>query len=74
MKKNMSIVDRFIRPLLAAALLILYFTGTVTGTFGIVLLILAIILLLTSIFGYCPIYHALGWSTLPKNQERAAHV
>jgi hypothetical protein len=38
MKKNMGTADRIIRLILAAVFAILYFTGTVTGTFGIVLI------------------------------------
>ncbi|MEL6357078.1 MAG: DUF2892 domain-containing protein [Bacteroidota bacterium] len=43
--------------------LALYFTGTVTGTLGIALLVLAAIFLLTSVAGHCLIYRALGINT-----------
>ena len=60
MSINMGSADRLIRPLLAIVFIALYFTGTVTGTPGIVLLVLAGIFLLTSLVGICPLYRLLG--------------
>ena len=65
MTTNMGKADRLIRPLLAAAFIALYFTGTVTGTLGIVLLVLAGVFLLTSVVGMCPLYSLFGISTCP---------
>ncbi|MEM1358805.1 MAG: DUF2892 domain-containing protein [Bacteroidota bacterium] len=65
MTLNMGKADRFIRPLLAITFIALYFTGTVTGTVGIALLVLAGIFLLTSIVGTCPLYSLLGIRTCP---------
>jgi len=66
MKKNLGTVDKIIRVLLAAIITVLYFTGVVTSTLGIVLMVLAVIFLLTSIISICPIYLALGLSSAPK--------
>lgn len=63
MKKNMGTADRVIRPIIAAIIAILYFTHAITGTLGIVLLVLAGIFILTSIIGYCPLYAPFGIST-----------
>lgn len=63
MTKNMGKADRIIRTIAAIVFLVLYFTGTVTGTWGIVLLILAILFLLTSLIGFCPIYKPFGIKT-----------
>ena len=60
MTLNMGKADRFIRPLLAVALIALYFTGVVTGTVGIILLVVAGVFLLTSVVGVCPLYKLLG--------------
>lgn len=57
---NMGSADRVIRPLLAITFIALYFTGTVTGILGIVLLVLAAVFLLTSVFGTCPLYTLFG--------------
>ncbi len=56
MKCNMGRVDRIIRFLFAAVVAVLFFTDVISGTLGIVLLVLAGILLLTSLFGLCPLY------------------
>lgn len=63
MTLNMGKADRFVRPLLAIVFIALYFTGTVTGTLGIVLLVLAGVFLLTSVVGLCPLYSLLGINT-----------
>ncbi len=65
MKKNMSNTDRLIRIIIAAILVILYATGTVTGTWGIVALVVAAIFILTSLIAFCPLYAIFGISTCP---------
>ncbi len=60
MKKNMGITDRIIRTLIAVVIAILYFTHIITGTLGIVLLVLAVVFLLTSLVSFCPLYTLLG--------------
>lgn len=69
MKKNMSNLDRGIRVTLAIIFAALYFTGTLTGTLGIVLLILGGIFLLTTLISSCPIYSVLGISTCPVSSK-----
>lgn len=66
MKKNMGNADRIIRLLIAAVVAVLYFTNIITGTVGIVLLLLAGVFVLTSLVGFCPIYALLGINTCPK--------
>jgi hypothetical protein len=63
MKKNMGNTDRVIRTLLAGLFGVLFFSGVVSGVFGIILLILAVVFLLTSLVGFCPLYVPLGIST-----------
>lgn len=63
MKKNVGSTDKVIRILLAIVFAALYFTNTVTGTLGLVLLVLGAIFLLTSLIGFCPIYRIVGLST-----------
>ncbi len=63
MKRNMGAADRIIRLLLAAIFAGLFFTDKVTGTFGIVLLVLAIVFVLTSLVSFCPLYPLLGINT-----------
>ncbi|MEO7316234.1 MAG: DUF2892 domain-containing protein [Ginsengibacter sp.] len=66
MRANINSTDKVVRILLAVVAVVLYFTGTVTGTPGIILLIVGGILLLTSLISFCPIYHLLGISTKKK--------
>ncbi len=63
MKKNMGTTDKMIRVIVAVILAVLYFTKIVTGTLGIVLLVLAAVFLLTSSLSFCPLYTPLGIST-----------
>jgi hypothetical protein len=66
MKKNMGTADRIIRVLLAAVFSYLYFSGTVTGTIGIVLLVLGGVFVATSLISFCPLYTLAGLSTCPR--------
>jgi K+-transporting ATPase A subunit len=63
MKKNMSSLDRIIRVAIAALFAYLYFGGIVTGTLGIVLVVLGAVFLLTSFIGFCPLYVPFKFST-----------
>lgn len=56
MNKNMGNIDRSIRVLAAIIFAVLYFSGTVGGTLGIVLLVLGAVFLLTSLVSFCPLY------------------
>lgn len=69
MKKNMGNADRIIRILIAAVVGVLYFTGTVTGVLGIILLVLAGVFLLTSFISFCPLYTLFGISTCPLKEK-----
>ena len=66
MKKNMSLADRTIRILIAILLGILIFAGQIAGVTATILGIVAIVLLLTSVIGFCPLYVILKRSTLKK--------
>lgn len=66
MKKNMGSVDRIFRTILAFVFVILFLTKIVVGTWGIILLGLAAILLITSLFSICPLYKLFGFDTNPK--------
>lgn len=69
MKKNMGNADRLVRILLAVVFAVLYFTNTVQGTVGIVLLILGGVFLLTSFISFCPLYTLIGINTCPAKKE-----
>lgn len=65
MKKNMGNADRIIRTIIAIIVAALYFSGTLTGTVGLVLLILAGVFVLTSLVSFCPLYTLFGINTCP---------
>jgi hypothetical protein len=63
MKRNMSNIDRIVRVIVAALFAYLYFAGVVTGTLGIVLVVLGAVFLLTSVVSFCPLYAMFKLST-----------
>ncbi len=69
MKKNMGSADRIIRLLIAAVIALLYYSGIVSGTLGIVLLILALVFVATSLISFCPLYALFGMSTCPVKKQ-----
>jgi hypothetical protein len=66
MTQNMGFTDRIIRVALAAMITVLYFLNAITGTIAILLLILLGILIMTSLFSFCPLYLPFGISTKKK--------
>lgn len=68
MKTNMGGLDRILRIVLAVVIGVLFFLNQITGTAAVVLGIIAIIFLLTSLVGFCPLYVVLGISTKKKVQ------
>jgi hypothetical protein len=67
MKKNMGVADKVIRVIIAAVIAVLFIMEVITGTLGIVLLVLAGIFLLTSVINFCPLYAPFGLSTCKKD-------
>ncbi len=68
MKKNMGNADRIIRTIIAAVLLLLFFTNKVSGTLGYVALGASIVFLLTSVISFCPLYPLIGINTCPNKK------
>jgi hypothetical protein len=66
MKTNMGTFDRVFRTLVAIAIVVLYFSNTISGTLGILLVVLSGIFLLTSLVSFCPIYTLIGMNTCKK--------
>ena len=59
----MGNLDKLIRVLLAMVFVVLYLTGTVTGTLGLALVAIAVLFILTSIVSFCPLYTIFGINT-----------
>lgn len=68
MRNNMGVLDRVIRFVLAITVLVLYLTNLISGTAAIILGILAVIFVVTSFIGFCPLYVPFNLSTKPKEQ------
>ncbi len=68
MKKNMGTIDRIIRILLAIVVIVLYLTGNITGVAAIILGILALVFIITSLIGFCPLYLPFKISTIGKSK------
>lgn len=63
MKKNMGTLDRILRTLIAVVMVVLYMNGIISGTVGIVLMVLSGVFVLTSLVSFCPLYAPFGIST-----------
>ena len=66
MKKNVGTIDKVIRILIAALVVVLYFTHVISGVLAIILLAVSAILVVTSLISFCPIWLALGLNTSKK--------
>lgn len=69
MKKNMGTVDKVIRILVALVLAGLYLANVITGTLGIILLVVAVVFVLTSFISFCPLYVPFGINTGAKKEK-----
>ena len=63
MKSNMGLLDRLVRLGLVALVAVLFFTGQLSTAAAVILGVLAVVFLLTSVVGICPLYLPLGLST-----------
>lgn len=62
----MGTADRVLRVIIAAIIAVLYFTNVISGTVGLVLLVLGGIFVATSLISFCPLYLPFGISTRKK--------
>jgi hypothetical protein len=63
MNKNIGSVDKIIRYVLAAILIVLFVLNVVSGLLGYILLAVAAIFIVTSLLSFCPIWWMLGIKT-----------
>jgi hypothetical protein len=59
MSTNESGLDRIIRTVAGIALIVLFIANVVSGSLGIIALVVGIVLLLTGLVGFCPLYSLL---------------
>jgi len=65
----MGTVDKVIRILVALVLAGLYLANVITGTLGIILLVVAVVFVLTSFISFCPLYVPFGINTGAKKEK-----
>lgn len=63
LNQNLGTIDRVIRLVIAVLFAFLYFSGTVSGVLGVILLVLSAVFLATSVFAFCPLYFPFKFST-----------
>jgi len=63
MKKNMGVLDRTVRTILAIIGGFMVYLGMIDGSSAFVLLAVAGIFIATSLVGFCPLYGVFGVST-----------
>jgi uncharacterized RDD family membrane protein YckC len=67
----MGSTDKMIRAILAIVFAVLYFGNIVTGTLGIILLVLGVVFLLTGAISFCPLYTLVGINTCKTTDKKA---
>jgi hypothetical protein len=67
MNKNMGNTDRILRVLFAVVVAALYFGNLISGTLAVILGLVAVIFLLTSALGFCPLYFPFKFTTMKKS-------
>jgi hypothetical protein len=65
-EKNVGMIDRVIRIVIGIMLLAAALLNLVSAPFSYIVILLGIIALITSIFGTCPMYSAIGMNTAGK--------
>jgi hypothetical protein len=63
MHKNVGNSDKVIRFVVASVFIVLYATGIVEGTLGILALVVAGVLVSTGLINFCPLYPIFGINT-----------
>lgn len=71
MKRNLSGLDRIVRVLIFIIAAVLYLTNIITGTLGVIILLIGAALAITSFINWCPIYAAFGVSTCHKKHSNS---
>jgi hypothetical protein len=70
MKKNVGMTDKIIRGTVAAIIALLYLANIITGTTALVLGSIALILFITSVISFCPMYALFGHSSATNKSKR----
>jgi hypothetical protein len=63
---NVSSIDRIIRLVIAAVAVVVAFAVGASSPLGIVLFVVAAVMVVTAVVGFCPLYRLFGLSTKKK--------
>ncbi len=69
MKKNVGLIDKIIRILIAIVIAYAIYAKLIVGILAIILAVFGIILIVTSIFGFCGLYTLFGIRTCPSKSK-----
>lgn len=72
MNANIGSVDKLVRLLLAIVLILLFYFEVLTGTAGIIALLVALILTVTSLINFCPFYSIFRLNSILKKPKKSA--
>ena len=70
MKTNIGSADKLIRLAIALILILLFYLEIITGTLGLIALILAFVLAITSLINFCPIYALFRINTCKRKEKQ----
>jgi len=65
MEKNMGIIDRISRVIIAVILGVLVWQGSIESPWSYIAIIIAGVFLLTSLVSFCPLYRLINIDTCP---------
>ena len=63
MEKNVSLLDKIVRVIIALAIIIAHLLGWISGVVGLILAVGSGMLLSSVMSGHCPLYAKLGVNT-----------
>jgi membrane-bound ClpP family serine protease len=69
MKANIGSIDKLVRLLLAIVLILLFYFEVLTGSWGIIGLIGALVLTVTSLINFCPLYAMFKMNTAKSKKK-----
>lgn len=69
MKANVGSIDKLVRLLLAIVLILLFYFEVLSGSWGIISLIGALVLTVTSLINFCPIYSMFKMNTAKSKKK-----
>jgi hypothetical protein len=63
MEKNVGLIDKVVRLIVALAIIVAYLLGWISGIVGLILAVASGMLLSSVMSGHCPLYVKLGVNT-----------